>query len=314
MVDNAVAKIIETWCHLVEKEVKQQEVVLAASAMRAYIEGLASIKDIGTGQTLLPACFDIYASCVESILDECLDFTNIENTIKITTLLSKPLRQWYNISTELRNGKKCALTREKWEKYKLNIANKLKSKYNTIHNIQMRRIITNSALESNEQMLYVNGQQAVLTVDQALAVDIPDDVKLLPEVSNSLEFGDRDWLIHLIGLASNLDEAKIKVLRTNGWVAVNEHFSNSYHNKQHTAKAPISPLKKGVFFIYQPNVKIEEQYKDLFVVEMNASNGGAFGIAFVKDNQRELSGIVFLDDLEINNYVKILDYHWNNAR
>ena len=309
--DKAVAKIIEIWCHLVEDEVNQREAVLAASAMRTYIEGLACIKDTRTNRILLPACFDIYASCVESILNECLNFVDTEKTIKITTLLSKPLKQWYNISTELRNDRACALTRQTWEEYKLGIA-RLKD-MQTNRNIQMRRIITGDALKSDNQMLYITDHQAALTVDQARAVKIPDDVKLLPEVKNSLQFGNGDWLIHLVGLANTSDETKIKALRTEGWVVASEHFRNSYHNQQHTASDSISPIGKGIFYIHQEKVTIGKRYEDLFLVDMKASNDGAFGIVFEKDYPRELSGILFLDDVEIDAYVKMFDDHWNSV-
>ena len=314
LVKSALNEIIKTWIDLVLRESKKREAKLAAIALGSYINGLAKMQQIGTWQTFLPACFEIYASCVGSILSECVDFKSIEHTTCITTILTKPLARWYNISVEVQSGRKCALTRSTWEDYKKRVTQLMTRGGEKIHNIQMRRIVVEGILEDAKPLWLYVGNNGPMRVEQACLIDRPEQISLLKDVKNCLEEGDPKWLIHLIGRTGNLGASDKKSLRKEGWMPIIEHFRHSYHDKTHSRKKRIKTGEKGVFLLAVPEIGDATQYEDIFIVDMASSGEGKFAIAYEEDRQRELSGILFLGDEEIQPYLGEFNELWKKPK
>jgi|GEM_PF-6326191 len=310
---SALAMLTETWLGLVSDEQKShREVYLAAASIRMYLKCLPGITRHETGGQFLPACFEIYASCVGEIMKVCNDLGKKGSTIKITTLLTKPLSSWYNISLETGPKPKylnCALTSTQWETYKSYVV-KLNDRENNIHNIQMRRIVTLEAYEEGKPLLvYVTEGGTAITVKQARSIrgQMPDWLHLNESVSNTIDCGKPDWRVHLIGTCSGENHYH------NNWQSVTKHFEYQYHVSRHNHENFVQNNEKGVFYAVVSDIGHLKPFEDLFIVDMSSFNGGTFGIAFDVDQRRRLPGMFFLTDEEMKVYIETLDSLWKKA-
>ncbi len=309
-VQSALARLCKSWLGLVLDEQKPQEVYLAAGSISAYLQSLADLEQHRTRKRFLPACFEMYASCVGEIMKACRDLGQQGSTIKITTVLTKPLSRWYNISRETTvDGFDCALTRDPWEAYKNNVV-QLNDLGSNAHNIQMRRIVTFEAFEEGKPLfVYVPESGTAITVKKARRIldQIPDCVQLDQHVRNTIDHGDPDWLVHLIGTCSGANCSHA------GWQSITKHFKDEYHVSKHHHRHFVQTSEKGVFYAIVPDIGPLKTFEDLFIVDMRNIEAGIFGIAFDLDRRRELPGMIFLADEEMNDYIQRFDDLWNQA-
>ena len=311
VVRESIEQLLQTWQNLVTKGSTNKEARLSAFTMSTYIKELAGMQELGTNRILLPACFEMYASCVESILDECFDDKLTGKTIRITTLLTKPLRRWYNISTEICGEFRCELTRSRWEGYKRSMA-KLVIGEDKTHNIQVRRIVTSEEFfgDGEELFVYSTDDGRAMTVANAPMIKPPECIELLNDVKNTLEHGDGRWLVHLIG--KHKDGVDKTLCDHNRWLSITEHFHKQYHNNRHKSGETIKPNQKGVYFCCVPKDDLDVEYNDMFIVDMSALQEGIFAVAFNVDQQRQISGIVFTEE-DAKRELEKLDTIWDYA-
>jgi hypothetical protein len=308
-------KLTEEWYQLIWNENKEREIRLAGNVLSRYFLEIAELKQRHTGSTLLPANFEIYAFCVQAMFEQLLAYkpTSSPGTIYISTLLTKPLIRWYNISTgPNEDGDLCTFTRTRWELYKSQVT-QLKIDPDTTwpkHAIQMRRILVPNArplVGTNQYILSLPGVEQ-FNFSDGRNIEIPPCMELDEQVKNTLRGKDIDRKCYIIAKHTNCTKEH------KDWRKLREeHFEPEYHNGVHDGKWNIGMEEKGVYCGYAPANYPHGEYEDIFIVDMRSIDEGSFGIAYHKDYRSEAQGVVFLTDAEILKHLTDLQILWDIA-
>lgn len=243
--------------------------------------------------------FQSYAYAVAKVLER-LPSTPCDRPFpKVWTVFSRPLHDWYNTfpvewseNEHLVEGK---ITFKWWEQYKQNVANlRGRDKFK----IQFHRVVASFNHGDNSDALdgYYLYETEPLSIKKAVGVakGLHGNVEWHPSLINLLsvqDYHEKDnTLVYLIGkpLPGSTKPPESQKL-------VN-HFHTSYHDRGEPAL-----LDGGVYVKYaHTRDAIPSRlfsYNDLFIVQFNDSEG--FGLAFIKDDTRDISGTRILPQQEL---------------
>lgn len=320
--------VVEAFAHLGERWLKicdrprYGQRMLATAGLKRYLVSLRTLSQPDTPQLLLPCNFETYASCVAALLQELINFKP-SKIVEISTLLSIGLKRWYNICEEYELAHPLVVyTRDDWEVYKDNtnaIAHLQSSQTQRSDqgasaepNIQIRRIVAPFHWSDVETLyLYKAAQRHGVPVADAKYIingSVPECMEVLPEIRRTVEVKHGNYPVHILATHNKrkCGPAGCKGA-VGGWEKVVDHFVKEYHTDRHRGAEPISGITRGVFcaFVEMGDRDVQDHYKnvprydDTFVVDMNSVNAGVFGVAFYREWRRDLSGMIILDDHEV---------------
>ena len=305
----AFADSLKTWSDMVTLREGDYQRRLAGRAVAAYASQLADTKQFELGLPLQPASFVMYALCVEAIFQTLLDDhpSNTPETIVVSTLLTIPLWQWYNIAVEEDEEGVFVYTRQEWETYKNNVVKvRVQRGHNPRYPVHMRRIVSLADKRYDLQNLYVLSGDALSVSDARRRVP-PGCLELIPEVSHTLERDDSDdgMLVHLLathhaGVACDCERSE--------WQPLLQNFKSQYHDGTQQPGHEVSPTRRGVFCAFTDAV--QRGYSDVFIVDMTSSGKGAFGVAWHVDRERDFGGWVVLSEDKMREELAHLEELW----
>jgi hypothetical protein len=309
----AIAELMTVWAAPVQRLTRAES--LSGDMLQSYVSALSNVKHPRTGIPLNLSNFEIYATCVETMLER-LAQPNSEGhrtTIKVSTVLRRDLKYWYNIGQTRRGDISVAFTTESWEDYKAHVARIVTTGGSQPHDVQMRRIVDRRALASaKSQFIYCDDQgPAKLTaLDLHTLVNQdawkPECLTLVEEIANLLKV--RHFRHAIYAIAEHDQTACPGGRAHHQWHQLLWDFGERYHNAAHAKGSRVPVADKGVFYTF---VDIDEdfEYEDVFIVDMLESGGGRFGVGFYRD-ELERPGIAVLAGGELEEIMAEVDKLW----
>jgi len=287
----------------------------------------------GEQEKLLPANFAVYAECVSGLfnLAEKLVNNKLIEKIEFFTYFNKPLQAWYNLYSAVlpcgQSGEQvCHFTSPEWESYK---AGNALVQHKGIPLSVLRLVIPQQFLDVSNYYLYTGKDDDKDLISHKIGFKCKHassivgkkefPLKLMDEIQATLsQERRRGILVHLIGLHEDNNPTK-------GCVPLVNHFQSAYHTgsiklrkeKEEDAESFVS----GVYYGYleqetEELSKYINHYDDIFAVRITCRKDRQrnFGLAFVNDATRGVSGIYFMPNNKISKFIQIFCEQWNLAR
>jgi hypothetical protein len=285
---------------------------LASNMIETYFDATIKTRSEKFGDPLLISNFNIYAECVNALLDTLVNSSSgFGKTVIVWTLLDNPLIRWYNMVNI--SSKNFFITTPWWEKYKNTVAN-MKN-----HNkFQMRRLackrdfkFNNINYDTDNLYVYKNAKcQKIGEIENIISAKT--NVDIIPCILESMKYKEyADTEVVLIGTpnGNNISD---------DWTSLIKHFEKTYHS---TPKEYLKDYDKGVFHGYINNTIIEEDkdlaayldYDDIFIIQFDQQNDhiDGFGIALNLSEKSDTDGIKLLSGNDLHKTQKALKTKWN---
>ena len=276
-----------------------------------------SLSSIVTDNHILPATFNLYAECIQKILDHLMEGIKKDyNTeIIIYTVLRKGIAKWYNMG--FRGGKVSQnYCPEWWLKYlEANQSFKEIIKEMKINkNIHINRLIEKDV--SNEEELFIysdeEGKAKCLKISEAKLIAENFKNKLtLYSPQDLFSFEDEDDMIYLIAKKIN------KTRNISRWKSLVQDFQQNYHSSH---SGEIGLFKPGICYRYVDSNLISKSdfqdlnYADIFIIQFyDVEQANGFGLALSIDELKDISGIKLLRRNEMMESINQFKSLWEIA-